>query len=130
MDLSLNEDQILIQDMARKFAESELAPVAERLDQEGDRERFLDNLKKLAELGFMGLNIDADYGGTEAGTVVFSLAVTEIARACASTAVTVSVTNMVAEVIQALGTETQKQKYIPPLCSGEYCAGAFGFTEA
>ncbi|GGO83640.1 acyl-CoA dehydrogenase [Marinobacterium nitratireducens] len=129
MDLSLSEDQILIQDMARKFAESELAPVAEKLDQEGDRERFLGNLKKLAELGFMGLNIDADFGGTDAGTVVFSLAVTEIARACASTAVTVSVTNMVAEVIQAIGSEEQKQRYLPRICSGDYPAAGFCLTE-
>ncbi len=129
MDLSLSEDQAMIQDMARKFAQAELAPVAEKLDQEGDRELFLANLKKLAELGFMGLNVDAEYGGAEAGTVVFSLAVTEIARACASTAVSMSVTNMVAEVIQAVASDSQKQAYLPKLCSGEYSAGGFCLTE-
>ncbi len=129
MDLSLSEDQAMIQDMARKFAQAELAPVAEKLDQEGDRKLFLANLKKLAELGFMGLNVDAEYGGAEAGTVVFSLAVTEIARACASTAVSMSVTNMVAEVIQAVASDSQKQAYLPKLCSGEYSAGGFCLTE-
>ncbi|HEY5718714.1 MAG TPA: acyl-CoA dehydrogenase family protein, partial [Motiliproteus sp.] len=129
MDLSLTEDQAMIQEMARKFAQSELAPVAEKLDQHGDREQFLANLKQLAELGFMGLNVDADYGGAEAGSVVFSLAITEIAKACASTAVTMSVTNMVAEVIQAVASEEQKSRYLPKLCSGEYPAGAFCLTE-
>jgi len=129
MDLSLNEEQSMIQDMARKFAVSELAPVAERLDQEKDRETLLANLKKLAELGFMGINIDAAYGGTDAGSIAFSLAITEIARGCASTAVTTSVTNMVAEVIQAVGNEKQKNNYLPKICSGEYSAGAFCLTE-
>jgi alkylation response protein AidB-like acyl-CoA dehydrogenase len=130
MDLSLTEDQAMIQDMARKFAQTELAPVAEKLDHHDDRELFLKNLKGLAELGFMGLNIDANYGGTEAGSVVFSLAITEIAKACASTAVTMSVTNMVAEVIQAIASEEQKQRYLPLLCSGEYPAGGFCLTES
>ena len=119
----------MIQDMARKFARSELAPVAAKLDQVGDRETFLANLLKLAELGFMGMNTSADYGGTEAGTVAFSVAVTEVARACASTAVTMSVNNMVGEVIQAIGSEEQKSHYLPKLCSGEYPAAAFCLSE-
>jgi len=60
---------------------------------------------------------------------VFSLAITEIAKACASTAVTMSVTNMVAEVIQAVASDAQKQRYLPKLCSGEYPAGGFCLTE-
>ncbi len=130
MDLSLTEEQMMIQDMARKFAESELAPVAAQLDETTDQTLFLANLAKLNELGFMGLNIKAEYGGVEAGSVAFSLAITEIARACASTAVTTSVTNMVAEVIQAVGNEEQKNKYLPKICSGEYRAGGFCLTEA
>jgi alkylation response protein AidB-like acyl-CoA dehydrogenase len=130
MDLSLTQDQAMIKDMAAKFAQTELAPVAEKLDQQGDRELFLTNLKQLADLGFMGLNVGSQYGGTEAGTVVFSLAMTEIARACASTAVTMSVTNMVGEVIESVASEEQKQKYLPKLCSGEYAAGGFCLTES
>ncbi len=76
MNFTLTEDQAMIQDMAKKFAQSELAPVADKLDKEGDRALFLTNLKQLAELGFMGLNIDETYGGANAGTIVFSLAVT------------------------------------------------------
>ena len=129
MNLSLTEEQMMIQDMASKFAETELAPVAGKLDETQDQELFLENLAKLAELGFMGLNIEAQYGGVEAGSVAFSLAITELAKACASTAVTTSVTNMVAEVIQAVGNEEQKQNYLPKLCGGEYRAGAFCLTE-
>ncbi len=129
MYLDLTEEQKLIQDTARDFAMAELDPVAADLDRGGDDTIFYDNLRKLAELGFMGLNVKDEYGGSEAGVVAFSVAMTEIARACAATAVTVSVNNMVCEVIQALGSEEQKSKYIPKICSGEYPAGAFGLTE-
>lgn len=130
MYLDLTEEQKLIQDTARDFAVAELEPVAASLDQGGDDTIFYENLNKLAELGFMGLNVSDEYGGSEAGVVAFSVAMSEIARACASTAVTVSVNNMVCEVIQALGTEEQKKKYITPICTGEFGAGAFGLTEA
>ena len=129
MDLELNAEQKLIQDTARAFAQAELEPVAARLDQAGDQDVFLGNLKKLAELGFMGLNIKDDYGGAQAGMVAFSVAITEIARACASTAVTVSVNNLVCDVIQAVGSEAQKKAYIPRICSGEFVAGSFALTE-
>jgi len=129
MNLDLTEEQKLIQDTARDFAQSELAPVAAELDRSEENPAFFANLRKLAELGFMGLNIRDEYGGAEAGAIAFSVAITEIAKACASTAVTVSVNNMVNEVIQALGTEEQKKKYIPMICSGESLAGAFGLTE-
>ncbi len=130
MNLDFTEEQKLIQDTAREFAAAELEPVAADLDDGGDDAIFYENLEKLAELGFMGLNIKDEYGGSEAGVVAFSLALTEIARACASTAVTVSVSNMVCEVIQALGSEEQKEKYISKICNGDYPAGAFGLTEA
>ncbi|UTW14029.1 acyl-CoA dehydrogenase family protein [Marinobacterium rhizophilum] len=130
MDLSLTEEQRLIQDTARRFAETELAPVAAELDSSANHDLLKQHCAKLAELGFMGLNIDSEYGGTEAGVVAFSLAITEIAKACASTAVTMSVTNMVAEVIQAVGSDTQKATYLPRLCSGEYLSGSFCLTEA
>ncbi|MDC0003268.1 acyl-CoA dehydrogenase family protein [Porticoccaceae bacterium] len=130
MHLQLSEEQQFIQDTARRFATDELAPIAEKLDVGEGRELLLANLQKLADLGFMGLNINGDYGGTEAGSVAFSVALTELGRACASTAVTVSVTNMVGEVIQACGTEQQKQNHLPKLCSGEYPAGGFCLTES
>lgn len=130
MFLDLSEEQKLIQDTARDFARAELEPVAAALDQGHDRSPMLTNLKKLADLGFMGLNIKEQYGGAEAGVVSFSVAITEIARACASTAVTVSVNNMAAEVIQAVGSEEQRSAYIPKICSGEFPAAGFCLTEA
>ena len=128
MDLSLTDEQQMIQSTARQFADAELVPTAAKVDRDGDRSGFLARLKQLAELGFMGLNVEAEYGGSEAGSIAFSLAITEVARACASTAVTMSVTNMVGEVIQARGPrpadrprsvrpESRKSKYprSPPL---------------
>ena len=88
MYLDLNEEQKLIQDTARDFAKAELEPVAAKLDLDKDRPTLLANLKKLAELGFMGLNIKEAYGGSEAGVIAFSVAMTAIARARPSTAVT------------------------------------------
>jgi alkylation response protein AidB-like acyl-CoA dehydrogenase len=129
MFLELTEEQKLIQETAREFARAELEPVAAALDDSDDREPMLANLRKLAELGFMGLNVREEFGGSEAGTIAFSIAMTEIARACASTAVTVSVNNMVCEVIQAVGSEEQKRAYIPKICSGEFSAGSFALTE-
>ena len=129
MFLDLTEEQKLIQDTARDFARAELEPAAAELDRSDDRSPMLANLKKLADLGFMGLNIKEQYGGSEAGVVSFSVAITEIARACASTAVTVSVNNMAAEVIQAVGSEEQRSAYIPKICSGEFPAAGFCLTE-
>ena len=128
-NLDLTEEQKIIQETARNFAKSELEPLAARLDQAGDREVYLKNLKRLANLGLMGINVENRYGGSDAGVVSFSLAITEIAKACASTAVTVSVNNMICEVIQAIGSEEQKMAYIPKICSGKYYAGGFGLTE-
>ena len=79
MELALNEEQILIQDTARKFAETELAPIAASLDTGAGRDKYLDNLKHMADLGLMGLNVSDEYGGTDAGVVAFSIAMTEIA---------------------------------------------------
>ncbi len=129
MYLELTEEQRLIQETAREFARAELEPVAAKLDRGEERETFFRNLKKLAELGFMGLNIREAYGGSQVGMVAFSVAITEIARACASTAVTVSVNNLVCDVIQTVGSEEQKKAYIPKICSGEYLAGSFALTE-
>ncbi|MFT5572963.1 MAG: alkylation response protein AidB-like acyl-CoA dehydrogenase [Cryomorphaceae bacterium] len=130
MNLSYSEEQTLIKDTARQFAENQLAQNVAQLEAHAGRDVFLSNLKQLAELGYMGLNIAADYDGTEAGVVAFSLAITEIAKVCPSTAVTTSVTNMVAECIQAVANEEQKQKYLPIICSGEYSAAGFCLTES
>ncbi|GAF80865.1 unnamed protein product, partial [marine sediment metagenome] len=129
MDFELTAEQKSIQETASKFAKRELEPVAAELDRTKNRDILKRNLKKLAELGFMGFCVEPEYGGLAAGAVAFSLAITELGRACAATTVTTVVTNMVAEVIQSVGTEEQKQKYIPPLVNGEFPAGSFALTE-
>jgi alkylation response protein AidB-like acyl-CoA dehydrogenase len=129
MQIKFNEEEIMIQDTAKQFAEAELKPNAELVEKESGKDLFLSNIKKLSELGFMGININSQYGGIEAGSVAFSLAITELARGCSSTALTTSVTNMVAEVIQAVGNEEQKTHYLPKICSGECFAAGFCLTE-
>jgi len=129
MRLELTDEQKMIQEMAANFARSELAAAAAGLDRTKDRSILKANLKKMADLGLMTMNIPEEYGGAHVGVTAYSLAMTEIARACASTAVTMSVTNMVAEVILEFGTEEQRRKYIPKIAVGEYSAAAFGLTE-
>ncbi len=130
MLFEMTEEEKLIQAAARRFAKLELEPVAAELDRTRNRDILFTNLKKLAELGFMGVNVRVEYGGTDSNSVALSLVLTELGRACAATTVTTSVTNMLAELIQSAGTEAQKRKYIPKLCSGEYAAGGFGLSEA
>jgi butyryl-CoA dehydrogenase len=129
MNFALSEEKKMIQAMCRDFARAELVPQAASLDETRDRSILKANLKKMAGLGLMGMNIPEAYGGAGVGVVAYSLAMTEIGAGCAATAVTMSVTNMVAEVLLEFGTEAIKKRHIPRLCSGEYPAGAFGLTE-
>ena len=129
MNFDPTPEQKQIQETARDFARAELEPVAAALDRVFDRRVFVGNLTKLAELGFMGMGIRREWGGAETGAVAFSLAMTELGRACAATAVTTSVTNMVAEVIQSVGNDEQKRAYLPRICSGEFPAASFALTE-
>jgi alkylation response protein AidB-like acyl-CoA dehydrogenase len=128
MDFFLTEEQKMVQQMARDFAERELKPRAAEVD--ATRRLSLPVLKAMADLGMMGMNIPAEYGGSQAGVVSYSLAMTEIGKGCASTAVTMAVTNMVAEVIKAFGREEQRAKHIPRICDGGYPSGAFALTES
>ncbi|WP_164018185.1 acyl-CoA dehydrogenase family protein [Pyxidicoccus trucidator] len=127
MNLELTETQTLIRDTARKFARERVAPQARTLDRE---ERFPTELyKEMGELGLLGVNIPAKYGGSEAGTVSYALAMMEMAAADASTSVTMAVTNMCAELIHAFGTEAQREKFVTRLVSGEAIAGSFALSE-
>jgi alkylation response protein AidB-like acyl-CoA dehydrogenase len=130
MRFEFTEEEEMIRDAARRIAADRLAPVAERLDAGEGRDELIDNLRELAANGFMALNVKAEYGGTEAGAVAFALAIEELAYACAATAVTTSVTNMVGEVIQAVGSDGQRKAYLPRLADGTYPAGAFCLTES
>src|SRR5437764_2371525 len=122
-----DEHQLLVQETARKYAQESLAKVARRLDREG---RFpAEQLHELAELGMMGVNVPEEFGGAQAGAVAYALAMIEIAQGCASTAVTMAVTNMVAETIVKFGSPGQGRRYVPELTSGRFQAGSFGLSE-
>jgi alkylation response protein AidB-like acyl-CoA dehydrogenase len=127
MNFELNETQALVQKTAREFAAQSIAPEAAAIDRE---ERFpLAQLKGLADLGLMAVNVPSALGGAEAGVVSYALAMMEVAKACASTAVTMAVTNMVGEVIAKFGTKEQAERHCPKLADGTYAAGAFALSE-
>ncbi len=127
MAFTLNDEQLMIQAMVREFARKVLvATAAER-----DRTKAFpaENLKKMGELGLMGMMVPMEYGGEGADTLGYVAALAEVAYACAATAVVMSVHNsIVCESILRFGTEDQKQKYLKPLASGRRI-GAFALTE-
>ncbi len=127
MDLSLSEEQTMIRDAAREVASKVLAPRAKQADRDAKLPR--ENLTALAELGLFAVNLPESLGGAEAGVVAYSLAMSEIAKACASTAVTMAVTNMVGEVIATFGDDAQKKRYCPKLADGSLSAGSFALSE-
>jgi alkylation response protein AidB-like acyl-CoA dehydrogenase len=127
VDISLNETQRAIRDAARTFAVNEVLPLAQKADRE---ERFpADLYRKMGSMGFLGVNLPEALGGAEAGAVSYSLAVMEVAAACASTAVGMAVTNMCGELINQFGTADQAKRYVTKLASGEAVAGAFALSE-
>jgi butyryl-CoA dehydrogenase len=127
MQLELTEEQKMIQQMAREFAVREVEPKARELDR---HERWPAELvERMGELGLMGIAIPAEYGGAGADTISYVLAMEEIARACASTAVILSVNNsLVCDPLYKFGTEWQKQEFLVPLASGRKL-GCFALTE-
>jgi alkylation response protein AidB-like acyl-CoA dehydrogenase len=127
MEFELSETDKLIQQTARDFATRELEPGAS--EREAAASFPFDKLSQMAGLGLMGVNVPEKWGGVEAGVVAYALAMMEIAHACASTAVTMAVTNMVAEIICKFGTEEQIGRHVTRLTSGEYPAGAFALSE-
>ena len=127
MELHLTEAQALVRNTARSFARERVAPGAHDRDR---KETFpADILKDMAELGLLGVNVPAEFGGAEAGATAYALAMMEIAEACASTAVAMAVTNMCAELIVAFGSDAQKRRHVTRLTSGEAVAGAFALSE-
>ena len=127
MNFDLTNDQKMLQDQVRKFAQTELAPIAPEIDKSGDFPWA--SLKKMAQLGLLGVIVPEEYGGSGFDFVSLAIAIEEISRACASTGVIVAVNNSLTTYpILQFGSEEQKKKYLPPLCSGEKI-GAFGITE-
>ncbi|GAC1655306.1 MAG: acyl-CoA dehydrogenase [Vulcanimicrobiaceae bacterium] len=127
MNFDLSEEQKAIQSLCREFAQEEVAPRAEEMDRE---ESFpYDLVEKMAALGLMGLPFPEKYGGSGADTVSYALAVMEIARADASTAITLAAhVSLGASPFYLFGTEEQKQRYLVPLAQGKMLWG-FGLTE-
>lgn len=127
MNFELNETQKMIRETARQFAHDELASTAESRD---EKEEFPhDAVKKLGELGFMGMVVPEQYGGAGLDTVSYSLAVEEISRVDASCGVIMSVNNsLVCYGINEYGTEDQKQRFLNPLATGKKL-GAFALSE-
>jgi alkylation response protein AidB-like acyl-CoA dehydrogenase len=127
MSFALTDEQIMIQTMAREFSRKVVAPTAAERDE--TKEFPAENLKKMGELGLMGMMVPFEYEGSGADTVSYVLALSEIAYSCASTAVVMSVHNsIVCESIYRLGTEMQKDKFLKPLSRGDII-GAFAMTE-
>jgi len=127
VDFKLTEDQQLIRDTARDFAQREIAPQAEEIDRLGTFP--LDILRQMAGLGLMGLPIAEEYGGAGGDYTSYCLALEEVTRACGSTGLTYEAhISLGCMPIYYYGTEEQKQEYLPLLCSGE-SIGSFGLTE-
>ena len=127
MDFHLTKEQLLVRKMYREFAENEVKPLAAEIDEE---ERFpMETVEKMAKLGMMGIYFPKEYGGAGGDVLSYAMCVEELAKVCGTTAVIVSAhTSLCAAPIFENGTEEQKKKYLPDLCSGRKI-GAFGLTE-
>lgn len=127
MEFILSDQHQMMQKLFRDFAQKEIAPNAAKYDEIAQFPA--DNIKKMGELGFMGIPIPEEYGGAGADFLTYILCVEEISRACASTGVILSVHTSVGTFpILYFGTDEQIKKYVPKLATGEYL-GAFALTE-
>lgn len=127
MNFELNKTQQLFWQMIREFADKEVKPLAAEID---EQERFpVETVEKMAKLGIFGIPVPVQYGGAGGDNIMYSIAVEELSRVCGTTGVVVSAhTSLCVAPILENGTEDQKTKYLPKLCSGEWL-GAFGLTE-
>ena len=127
MDFELTEEQRMMRDTARDFAVKEVEPKAAELDKTGRWPAEL--VKRMGELGFMGVAIPDQYGGAGMDTLSYALAMEEICRACASTGVIMSVNNsLYCDPVYKFGTPAQKERWLAPYASGQKL-GCFGLTE-
>ena len=127
MDFKLSKEHELLRKMYREFAQNEVKPLAAELDEE---ERFpKETIPKLAKLGMLGIPFPKKYGGAGGDNLAYAICVEEIAKTCGTTSVIICAhTSLCSYPIYAYGTEEQKMKYLPDLCSGKKI-GAFGLTE-
>jgi len=126
-DLYFSDEHMMLRDMVREFAQNEVEPLAQELDETG--EFPYESVKKMAELGLMGIPWEEKYGGTGMDTLALVIAIEELGKVCCSTAATMMAhTSLGTAPIAIFGTEEQKEKYLPDLASGKKI-GAFGLTE-
>ena len=127
MDFSLSKKHLLAQSLYRSFAENEVKPLAQEVD---EREEFpRETVKKMAKYGFMGIPVPKEYGGQGCDPLSYVMCVEELAKVCATTSVILSAhTSLCIDPILTYGTEAQKQKYVPDLAAGTKL-GAFALTE-
>lgn len=127
MDFSLSKKHLLAQSLYRSFAEDEVKPLAQEVD---EREEFpRETVKKMAKCGFMGIPVPKEYGGQGCDPLSYVMCVEELAKVCATTSVILSAhTSLCIDPILTYGTEAQKQKYVPDLAAGRKL-GAFALTE-
>ncbi len=125
--LKLSEDHEALRQAVREFAENEVGPHAMAIDREGEIPKEI--LGKMAELGYLGIPYDEEWGGAGMDTLSYAIAVEEVSRVCASTGITMAAhTSLGIYPILKYGTEAQKKRYLRKLTSGEWI-GAFGLTE-
>jgi butyryl-CoA dehydrogenase len=127
MNFQLTREQQLVQQMIREFAVNEVKPIAAEID---ETERFpMENVEKMAKLGVMGIPFAKEFGGAGGDVLSYIIAVEELSKACGTTGVILSAhTSLCASVINENGTNEQRTKYLPDLCTGKKI-GAFGLTE-
>lgn len=127
MDFSLSKEHLLLREMYRKFAETEVKPLAEEIDEE---ERFpIETVEKLGRYGMLGIPFPKEYGGAGGDNLAYAMCVEEMAKVCTTTSTIISAhTSLCCNPIYEFGTEEQKRKYLPDLLSGRKI-GAFGLTE-
>ena len=127
MDFNLTEEHLMIRDAARDFAQNELLPGV--IERDTHQQFPAEQVKKMGEMGFMGMMVDAQYGGGGMDTLAYVLIMEELSKVDASSSVIVSVNNsLVCYGIQAYGSEAQKEKYLRPLATGQ-ALGAFCLSE-
>ena len=126
--MQLNENQSMIRQMARDFANAKIAPIAHDIDKHGTFPEA--TVREMGELGFMGLSVPEAYGGSGADITSYALVVEELSRVCGSHGLTVAAHNSLGcWPIAAFGTEEQKRKYLPAAAAGKSLL-SFGLTEA
>jgi len=127
VQFEFSEQQRMIRDMARDFAAKEVAPIAAEAD---EKEQFpAEVVKKMGELGFMGMNVPEEFGGAGLDAVCYAVALEEVSKACASTGVIMSVNNsLVCWPLETYGNQEQKEKWLTPLAKGEKL-GAYCLSE-